>query len=425
MLGFLNGVPGKLATLVSRLNSARAGYLDNLSAGPVAQASTALSTANWTNARAVNLDYLPVYKNKRIFLSSGSFVTPFAGKYRIRVLGAGGSGPIRTEAIVTGGGGGGYSEAIGASLSSGVTLTVTVGTAGKVNGSVSTQAGVAGTASSVSGSGLTTLTANGGSAGNYGTSGSTVNGGAGGTASGGDINYSGGRGGNVPSTVTTNYRIATGGGGAASYLGVGGRGGDFTGTYTYSNNCASTGGGGVIGTGGDITSLSNLGTGGGGYTSGIANSSTAGLSYTGDAHDISRFHVISDISGFITPVNGFTHGRNHDGTTMWIDRVCSDLYGDPLYPLLGAGNIGFASAATQQSYYPGLTGGGGGGRAAVTNDQFDTYGGTCGGGGGYASHNMTTRGSIAGRGAGGGGVNGSTISSAKSEGGDGLVIIEW
>lgn len=47
-----------IATLLTRLSSARAGYLDNLSAGAVAQAATALSTAQWTNTRAGYLDNL-------------------------------------------------------------------------------------------------------------------------------------------------------------------------------------------------------------------------------------------------------------------------------------------------------------------------------------------------------------------------------
>jgi len=47
-----------IATLLTRLSAARAGYLDNLSAGAVALASTALSNVTWTDARAGYLDYL-------------------------------------------------------------------------------------------------------------------------------------------------------------------------------------------------------------------------------------------------------------------------------------------------------------------------------------------------------------------------------
>ena len=50
--------PAGVTTLLSRLSALRAGYLDNLSAGAVALAATALSTAQWTNGRAANLDNL-------------------------------------------------------------------------------------------------------------------------------------------------------------------------------------------------------------------------------------------------------------------------------------------------------------------------------------------------------------------------------
>lgn len=59
MIGALMGIPGKLKTLLDRLTATRAGYLDNLSAGAVAQAGTALSTAQWTNTRAGYLDNIP------------------------------------------------------------------------------------------------------------------------------------------------------------------------------------------------------------------------------------------------------------------------------------------------------------------------------------------------------------------------------
>lgn len=45
-----------MATVLTRLSAARAGYLDNLSAGAVALAATALSTVQWTNTRAGYLD---------------------------------------------------------------------------------------------------------------------------------------------------------------------------------------------------------------------------------------------------------------------------------------------------------------------------------------------------------------------------------
>ena len=60
MWTMLAGVPGKLKTILDRITAVRAGLLDNLTALDVAvssraPASTALSTANWTNAIAARL----------------------------------------------------------------------------------------------------------------------------------------------------------------------------------------------------------------------------------------------------------------------------------------------------------------------------------------------------------------------------------
>ena len=54
----LMGIPGKVKTLLDRLTSARASNLDNLNTtiSSRAAASTALSTATWTNTRAGYLD---------------------------------------------------------------------------------------------------------------------------------------------------------------------------------------------------------------------------------------------------------------------------------------------------------------------------------------------------------------------------------
>lgn len=49
-------VDGLVDTLISRLTAVRAGYLDNLSGGAVALASTALSNAVWTAAKAAFID---------------------------------------------------------------------------------------------------------------------------------------------------------------------------------------------------------------------------------------------------------------------------------------------------------------------------------------------------------------------------------
>ena len=50
-------VDTNLDTLLTRITAARAGYLDNLSAGAVALAATALTDVTWTDAKAVFLDH--------------------------------------------------------------------------------------------------------------------------------------------------------------------------------------------------------------------------------------------------------------------------------------------------------------------------------------------------------------------------------
>lgn len=62
MWTMLAGVPGKLKTLIDRLTATRAANLDNLNAtvSSRAAASTALSNAVWSDARAAKLDMLPI-----------------------------------------------------------------------------------------------------------------------------------------------------------------------------------------------------------------------------------------------------------------------------------------------------------------------------------------------------------------------------
>ena len=53
----ISTVDTNLDTLLTRITAARAGYLDNLSAGAVALAATALTDVTWTDAKAVFLDH--------------------------------------------------------------------------------------------------------------------------------------------------------------------------------------------------------------------------------------------------------------------------------------------------------------------------------------------------------------------------------
>lgn len=125
-MSFLLGVPGRLKTLIDRLTSTRAGYLDNLSAYTTtrgtkldnldaavtsradathytstraakldsidatvssrAPASTALSTSTWTSARAAKLD------NCDVAISAISAVQSIQTNYRSVTTGVTGSG---------------------------------------------------------------------------------------------------------------------------------------------------------------------------------------------------------------------------------------------------------------------------------------------------------------------------------------------
>lgn len=154
---------------------------------------------------------------ERLFITSTTWTTPVKGQYLITGIGGGGGGG-RANSNAGSGGAGGLAQSL-VKLNAGVTLTITCGAGGIAGATVGTVGGNGGT-TTISGSGLTTLTANGGTGGvlDYTSSSS-----AGGSASGGNImNVTGGSG--------------KRGGGAVGVYGVG-----------YSGNTASPAGAGVGG----------------------------------------------------------------------------------------------------------------------------------------------------------------------------------
>lgn len=373
-----------------------------------------------------------------VFASSGSFVIP-AGVYKLRVwvLGGGGSGAAAASSYggATGGGGGGFALKT-LNVTPGNTLTVTIGAGG--NGvSITTNTGGngnSGGASSVSGSGFTTITANGGAGGVWGTSGSK-SGGAGGTASGGDINATGGDGGDI-TTVNSYSNKATGGGGSGSYLGDGGRGGDITATHTATHSNA-TGGGSIGGFhGGDCTTdLTNTSGGASCCSNGTDNANTAkanGFGTISAGAGANNSYVWTDIGSVwfnyqTLPLN-----------TLYLG-ICSQPCGYPhVNPLAGfyAPSLASTPWVTPGTYYFGGSGG------AVSGTSYISWSyttpscyssGQCAGGGGSVFYNGSTDGAAygpyAGRGAGSGGVfcdwysaSGTATSRA---GGSGLVVIEY
>ena len=216
--------------------------------------------------------------------STGSYNNDTTQDHEYLIIGGGGSGGMDKAG---GGGGGGYLNATGLSLTGGNAYTVTVG-AGAAN-VTSNIRGISGSDSILSGTGISTLTADGGGGG--GNSGNDAydggsGGGAGynsavgvGTAGPPRQGYNGGAG------LTSGALSGGGGGGGAAVgndgtSGNGGSGGageafDILETGTDVYYCG--GGGGSSATGGAVGG----GTGGGGNSGGVGQSGSAGTNGKG------------------------------------------------------------------------------------------------------------------------------------------------
>jgi hypothetical protein len=213
----------------------------------------------------------------------------------------GGSGAGGTRG--GGGGAGGYKTATGLSLTVGNVVTVTVG-AGAAAPSASSL-GIKGNDSSVSGTGITTITAEGGGRGGGG---GTDAGGAGGSGGGGGYSATaGGAGssgqGSNGGAGASGYPGGGGGGGGASAAGaagtngVGGAGGAGTSSSISGSAVVRGGGGGGAVPYGTITDAGGAGgSGGGGRGAGSAGNSVAGSANTGGGGGGGAFYVNSSNS---------------------------------------------------------------------------------------------------------------------------------
>jgi hypothetical protein len=227
------------------------------------------------------------------FTSSGTLspITPITASYLVVAGGAGGG------SNAGGGGGAGGLLTSSTTLYSGATYVVTVGGGGAGGASGGNNAGVNGSNSVLSGTGLTTLTSTGGGGG--GKEGSPPDGNSGGSGGGGHSSgatVGAGGAGNTPSTspsqgnnggsgATNNatYRNG-GGGGGASAVGatatalVGGNGGNGTASSISGSSVTYAGGGG----GGSQTALAggSGGTGGGGAGTGGGGGAAGGSGTT-------------------------------------------------------------------------------------------------------------------------------------------------
>ena len=210
------------------------------------------------------------------------------------IAGGGGGGG---EAHGGGGGAGGYRTST-QTVTVGTTITVTVGDGGAGGTGVSPNAtkGIAGSNSSISGSGLTTITSAGGGGGacqdppasqnngeNGGSGGGSPYSGTGGSGNTPSTSPSQGNNGGTTSTSAPNY--GSGGGGGAGAVGsagtntTGGNGGNGTASsITGSSVTYAGGGGGSVYQGG---TKGSGGTGGGGNGAQLSTPATAGTANTG------------------------------------------------------------------------------------------------------------------------------------------------
>ena len=263
--------------------------------------------------------------------STGSFVPNISGSYEYLVVAGGGAGGRENFSFGTGGGGGAggllANNAYNLTLNAGTTYTITVGAGGAAQTPSSGYTGNNGANSSITGSGLSAITAIGGGGGGGGTSSSNNTGGDGGSG--------GGAGGNAnPSFGSGNGAVRGEGTSGQGYRGGwGNRLGSPTRHYA--------GGGGGAGEEGGIDN-STVGSdtllGGDGLQNDITGTNVWYAGGGGGAHDGSYSVSVVGLGG----QGGGGAGSNYDG---------------------GAGGSTTGQAGTPN------TGGGGGGAGNHNNNQ--------------------------------------------------------
>jgi len=363
-----------------------------------------------------------VFRNSRIFTLSTTFTPIVNGPHRITVIGAGGLGGGAYMGFgggfqITGGGAGGLAQSV-VTLSTSTTYTVTVpltavpffSVASGNNGSYITRNNVSPfSASSFSGSGITTLTANAGEHGylTSSTGSATTSAALGGTASGGQINVTGGSSGSI---TTSSGGFGCTGGGAVGWFGVGYSSGDIT--LSASTHRVATGGAGVGG-----GSAAATGTGTGSYVNGSNRFNVSGGGGSGSAS---------------TALGANAAGGSPATLTL-------DFY--PTLPLLLNGRGGSGSSATASAdtlptsgtTSPTSTSGAGGGgtvlQGSATPDNAAGRGTIFGGAGGLICE-IGSRFQVRQTGNGGGGSGFINLSDAGTRqmelfGGRGIIIVEW
>jgi len=231
------------------------------------------------NNEALTLTYIDSTSGWLVSSSANEGTSAIGIPYSIDFLvvaGGGGGG-----GNVGGGGGAGGFRTSTQTISLGTVITVTVGDGG-AGGLVDADRGVSGSDSSISGSGLTTITSAGGGGG--GTIAGTKSGINGGSGGGGSASSGTGGSGNTPSaSPSQGNNGGTGGGGDPSYPAGGGGGSGAVGA----NASGSTAGNGGNGTASSITGSSVTYAGGGG--GGCGNAGTLGSGGTGGGGNGGKF----------------------------------------------------------------------------------------------------------------------------------------
>ena len=278
-------------------------------------------------------------------------LAPLAYDIDFLVVGGGGAGG---KGIGGGGGAGGFrtsTETVG----SGVVITLSVGDGGAAAGGSTNSSGNVGNASSMSGSGLTTISSAGGG---YG-GGYNIAGGAGGSGGGGSVAQAAGAG-NTPSTTPSQ---GSAGGAGSGDLGAatssGGGGGATSVGSTAASNQGGNGGAGTVST---ITgaSVTYAGGGGGSTHSGGGSAGTGGAGGGSAGGDSGASTTVSDATvntggggggnGYYTP-NGNPSGaggkgviilsmpdESYTGTTTGSPTVATGVSGKTILTFTGTGS---------------------------------------------------------------------------------------
>ena len=291
-----------------------------------------------------------------VFQESTTWACPVAMEAMVYVIGAGGSGAFyASNANHNAGGGGAGGCAVSKLTLAAQNYTLTIGSGGAEVVGYNLAHGNDGGASSMSGSGMTTMTANGGTGGRY-TTASSGSGSTGGTATGGTLYNN--TGGGVPVNTPTTAFSKSGGGAVGLYA----AGED--GTWEQSNQKLAEGGK-IMGS--SISSSESI------------SAVNFNLIYKKNMPVVSdTFPGLKFRYGLGTASNTSPQGYDiSSGAYSRKATVSSQVHISPSGPFCGGAGYG-GSDSVQQFAASGIAGGGGGGMSQETA----RYGYSGGGGGG-------------------------------------------